>query len=267
MKTNDRLNRRHFLQGLATSAAALSAPLIIPATALGRGSRPAPSRRVNLAMIGCGGMGTYIDMANFITLPDVEIAAVCDVDADHLEEARLIVEKHERDVLGRSQPNVKAYRNFEEVLARDDIDAVAIATPDHWHAGIAIAAAKAGKDIYGEKPLARTIREGQDMIRVVRRQGVVFQMGTQTRSHGPVQDIIDLLHYGVIGNIQRVDDGTERGAATGTGLRSLARTGAVAPLLPHGRSHELSHGAGLLRRHDHRPRRASLRRRAVGNGP
>lgn len=200
----DGIKRRELLKGMAATGLLAGVPWIVPSTALGRGTRPAPSNRITLGVIGCGGMGN-IDLNNFLGLNDVDVLALCDVDDERTAASERVVAEHERTKLGRSTPTVKTYRRFEDVLARPDIDAVLIATPDHWHAGIAIAAAKAGKDIYGEKPLARTIREQQDMIRVVERHGVVFQMGTQTRSHAGVQHIVNLLRAGVIGNIRRVE--------------------------------------------------------------
>lgn len=204
MTSKSRFNRRNFMKSLAMGSAMLAAPAIIPATALGRGTRPAPSGRINLGVIGCGGMG-LINMHNFMGLDDVEILAVCDCDTRRVDTAVQVVSEHEEARHGRTTPVVKGYHEFEELLERPDIDAVLIATPDHWHAGMGIAAAKAGKHIYGEKPLARTIREGRNMVRVVERHNTVFQVGTQSRSYPPIQNIINLLHYGVIGNIQRVE--------------------------------------------------------------
>lgn len=198
------MNRRTFIRNVAVGTAGIAAATVVPATAIGRSSRPAPSGRINLGVIGCGGMG-FINMTNFMGLDDVEIIAVCDCDRSRVKTALDVVGNHERQKHGRTTPVVKGYHKFEEVLERDDIDAVLIATPDHWHAGMGITAAKAGKHIYGEKPLARTIREGRDMVRVVERHNTVFQMGTQTRSNLAVQNVVNLLHYGVIGNIQRVE--------------------------------------------------------------
>ncbi len=204
MDKKSSLSRRSFLKRGGLLTAGLAAPLFVPATALGRASRPSAGNRVNLAIIGCGMMGT-IDLRNFLGISAVEVVAVCDPDENHRKSAREIVETHQREVLGRSQTSCEDYLKFEDVLDRSDVDAVLIATPDHWHAGIAIAAAKAGKDIYGEKPLARTIVEGRNIVRAVERYGRVFQMGSQTRSHAPVQRIINLLRKGVIGNIERVE--------------------------------------------------------------
>lgn len=197
-----RFGRRRFLKTLGAGLGA--APLILPASALGRGSRPAPSNRVGLALIGCGGMGGA-DLMNMLPLPDVDIVAVCDVDRRRREQTRDLVVRRQETQLGLTRPGCDTCNEFERVLERPDVDAVIVATPDHWHAGIAIAAAKAGKDIYGEKPLARTIPEGRDIVRAVRRYGRVFQMGTQTRSHAPVQHAVDLLRNGAIGNIERVE--------------------------------------------------------------
>ena len=195
------LARRHFLKAIGLG---IAAPLVLPATVLGRGPRPAPSNRVAIGLVGCGGMG-FTDLRNMMALPGVEVRAVCDVDKAHRDDIAAHVMREQATKLDYQAPDCAACNEFERVLERDDIDAVIIATPDHWHAGIAIAAAKAGKDIYGEKPLARTIVEGRDMIRVVRRHGRVFQMGTQTRSSTAVQRIVDLVRNGAIGNIERVE--------------------------------------------------------------
>lgn len=203
-QSRKKLGRRQFLKRAAGIAGAAALPMILPSRVLGRTGQPAPSERINLALIGCGGMG-LTDMNNLISLPDTEFVAVCDVDKEHQGWGLSTAHNHERNVLGREKPTCVAYNDFEEVLAREDVDAVVIATPDHWHAGIAIAAAKAGKDIYGEKPLARTITEGRNMVNTIHRYGRIFQMGTQTRSHQPAQHIVNLLRNGAIGKIRKVE--------------------------------------------------------------
>lgn len=195
------MGRRGFLKALAAGAAA---PLFIPASALGRDGRPAPSERVALALIGCGGMG-LINIRNFLPLPGVEVVAVCDADRVHRERMAAFIRQQQTQELGYEQARCDEYHAFEEMLERADIDAVVNATPDHWHAGITIAAAKAGKHIYGEKPLARTIAEGRSMVDIVRRHGVVFQTGTQSRSNGTIQRVIELVRNGAVGNLQRIE--------------------------------------------------------------
>ena len=149
------MKRRQFLQrAAATTAGAVGAPLFLPSTVLGRGSRFAPGERIALGVIGAGAMGN-IDLGNFLPQPDCQVVAICDVDRDRRETtaANVAARYAARDGVAKHE-GIATYNDFREVLARDDIDAVLIATPDHWHAPIAIAAAKAGKDIYCEKPLA-----------------------------------------------------------------------------------------------------------------
>jgi hypothetical protein len=184
-----RASRRRFLQ----TAAAL--PMIIPATALGQG-RPAPSERIVMATIGTGGQGTG-DMGGFMGHPEVQMVAVCDVVPEHRDRAQQKV----NDKYGNK--DCKAYSDFREVLARPDIDAVLIGTPDHWHAIITIEACRHGKDIYCEKPESLTVREGRAMVEAVRRYGRVFSGGSQ-RVLGDYGDWPRLIWGGGIGTVKEV---------------------------------------------------------------
>src|SRR5262245_55044893 len=145
-------SRRDFLK--ATGAA--TAPLLLPALASGQGGRPAPSERITMATIGCGGQGTG-DMSGFMGDPGVQMGAVCDPVPSHRERAKKVVDDRYRN------KDCRAYNDFRDVLARNDIDAVLIGTPDHWHAIITIEACKAGKDVFCEKPESLTVREGRAM--------------------------------------------------------------------------------------------------------
>jgi predicted dehydrogenase len=194
-------SRRDFVRTTGTGALGVAAHWLIPSRALGLGGAVAPSNRITLGVIGTGTMGG-IDIANFLGLDDVEIVALCDVDRGHIQATRkLIFDYYGR--VGRTG-HIDDYRDFRELLARPDIDAVLIATPDHWHATIAVAAAKAGKDVYGEKPLALTIAEGREMVQAMERFGRVFQVGTQARSSAVVQRAVELVRNGRIGEIERV---------------------------------------------------------------
>jgi len=165
-----RLTRREVLKKAArTAGVAAVAPYIVPASALGRGALP-PSERTTVGVIGCGGMGRGHVM-NFKAVPEAHVAAVCDVDPARIQRLR-----REQGYGG------PAYTDFREMLAREDLDAVSIATPHHSHAWITIACAKAGKDIYCEKPLTHTIAEGRAVVDAVKRYGRVFQVGTQRRT-------------------------------------------------------------------------------------
>src|SRR5690606_35885121 len=159
------LNRRDFLRYSVLTTLGLQ---FLPYTGL----RAAPSDRVRIAHIGLGGMGLS-HMNWFANLPEAEIVALCDVDTNRTSEALLALKK--------IHPDTKAelFQDFRKVLERSDIDAVTIATPDHWHAQIAILAFQAGKDVYGEKPLSYSLREGQLMLKAQQESGKIFQLGTQ----------------------------------------------------------------------------------------
>ncbi|MHC4619315.1 MAG: Gfo/Idh/MocA family protein [Planctomycetota bacterium] len=187
------LNRRQFLKR-AAGTAALS--YFVPASALGKSGSVAPSSRITIGCIGTGGRGRF-NMRAFIAEPDVQVLAVCDVDAPHREKAR--------KTAGLS-PN-SSYNDFRDLLARTDIDAVIISTPDHWHVPIAIAAAKAGKDIFCEKPLSLTIAEGRALCSAVSSSARVFQTGSQQRSDGLFRFACELVRTGRLGNLKIIKVG------------------------------------------------------------
>ncbi|MBN1417914.1 MAG: Gfo/Idh/MocA family oxidoreductase [Planctomycetes bacterium] len=197
-----RLTRRRFLRNAAGSAgAALAWPAIVPAVALGRNGRTAPSDRIVLGAIGLGfGWPMGLDHE------DVRFAAVCDVLEERRTRAKEIIDSR------YGSQDCAAYRDFRELLARRDIDAVYIATPDHWHALIAIAAARAGKDIYCQKPLTHTVAEGRAVCEAVRRYGVVFQHGTQQRSDPIFRRGEGLVRNGRIGRLHTIRLGVPSGA-------------------------------------------------------
>ncbi|MBL8798318.1 MAG: Gfo/Idh/MocA family oxidoreductase [Planctomycetia bacterium] len=187
-----RPNRRRFLQ----AAGAASLPLVLPGVSVGQGGRPAPSERIVMATIGTGGQGTG-DMSGFMGFGDVQMVAVCDVVPEHRERARQRV----NDKYGNQ--DCKAYSDFREVLARKDIDAVLIGTPDHWHAIMTIEACRHGKDVYCEKPESLTVREGRAMVDAVRRYGRVFSGGSQ-RVLGDYGDWPRQIWGGALGQIKEV---------------------------------------------------------------
>jgi len=194
-------SRRGFLRRAAVLGAA---PYIIPGSALGLNGAVAPSNRIALGFIGTGGKGTN-GLNNFLRCPEAQPVAVCDVDGVAREAAR------ERTGL----PAEAAYVDFRDLLARDDVDGVLIATPDHWHALMAIAAARAGKHIYCEKPLSNTIEEGRAVVEAVKRAGVVFQHGTQLRSFGNIRHVCELVRNGRIGTLRSITIGSPPGLAVG----------------------------------------------------
>ncbi len=201
MDRNGKMSRRRFLGTMATAAVA---PLIVPGSALGLSGTVAPSNRIAMGFIGCGGRMQDV-LRMFLPEPDEQPVAVCDVFAPNREAAR------EQLKLGPGD----SYNDFRELLARRDVDAVAIATPDHWHVPISIAAMEAGKDVYCEKPLSNTISEGRALVDATERQGAVFQHGTQLHSLAAVRRACELVRNGRIGNLQRIVIGSPPGMATG----------------------------------------------------
>jgi predicted dehydrogenase len=195
------LSRRRFL-GL--TGAALALPTIIPSSALGRADRPAPSARITLASVGCGGMGNG-NTDSFLGLKDCQVVAACDVDQQHLEALVRKVNDHYKDT------GCKGYHDYRELLGRRDIDAVMLALPDHWHALAAVEAARQGKDIYGEKPLARTIGEQQAIVRAVQANRRIWQTGSWQRSVGTFHKAAEIVRNGLIGKITRVEVGLPAG--------------------------------------------------------
>jgi hypothetical protein len=174
--TESRVTRRGFLKGLAATAAA---PYIIQASALGADGRPAPSERITMGFVGVGGQGSG-DMGGFMGNPEVQNVAVCDVDSRARERAKTGVEgRYAQQKAAGTYKGCEAYKDFRELCARADIDAVFCATPDHWHALVTCEAMKNGKDVYCEKPESLTIRQGRVMVETARRYGRVFSGGSQ----------------------------------------------------------------------------------------
>ncbi len=182
--------RRAFVQG---AAAAIAAPCVIPASALGADDRPAPSERIVMAGIGMGGRGRG-DLNAFLGSQEVQVVAVCDVREGSRKGAKSQVDKR------YSNQDCTTHNDFREVIARDDIDAVLIGTPDHWHALIAIAACKSGKDVFCEKPLSLTIKEGRAMVEAARRYGRVCSSGSQ-RVLGDYGNLARKVQKGELGQI------------------------------------------------------------------
>jgi len=188
MNMDRRVSRRQVLGG----AAALALPYVVPSAVL---SGNAPSKRITMGAIGLGNQGLH-NLRSFLTFDDVRVLAVCDVDAGHLERAKETVDS------AYGNKDCAAYHDFREVLARGDLDTVLIATPDHWHAILAIEAAKAGKDIYCEKPISLTVAEGRAVVETMRRYNTVYQSGTQRRSIACFRFAVDMARTGVLGELQ-----------------------------------------------------------------
>jgi predicted dehydrogenase len=187
--------RRDFLKGIAAGAAL--GPAFIPGRALGRDGVVAPSDRITVACIGTGWQGGN-NVDSFLEEPGAQVVAACDIDADHLETARQAINKK------YGNQDCKTYHEFEEVLARKDIDALMLAVPDHWHGVLSTAAVAAGKDIYGEKPLAQNFAEGRAICEAVERYQRVWQTGSWQRSRDDFRRACELVINGRIGKISRV---------------------------------------------------------------
>ena len=196
------VSRRGFLR--MAGAAAVGFPYLVSSSALGAAGSTAASERITLGFIGAGKQSKHL-MQSFLSSPGTQVLAACDVDKLKLARGKGIVEDHYKGK-GRSD-ECKDYGDFRELLGRADIDAVVIATPDHWHAITAIESAKAGKDIYCEKPLTQTIREARAMVDAVRRYGRVFQVGSMQRSDWHFRLGCELVLNGYIGELQTVTVG------------------------------------------------------------
>ena len=217
MSRANETTRRKFLirSGPGLGAALIGGPYIIPSLALGKGAKAAPSERITMGFIGLGNMGKHHLFSGpwaflpggYVGTKEVQILAVCDVWRDRREEAQERIHDTYSETFGKGNyKSCEVYNDFRDLLARDDIDAVLIATPIHWHATMAIMAAKAGKDIYCEKPTAVTIHEGQTMVKAIQKNGCVFQAGTQQRSEfgGKFRTACELVRSGRIGELKSV---------------------------------------------------------------
>jgi predicted dehydrogenase len=198
------ISRRTLLKSIAAGAAA---PYVLAASSLGKeAGQPAPSNRLTMGLVGLGSMGLR-HVNGFVQESDLRILAVCDVDAPRRYAAAEVVNK------AYGNTDCAAIHDFRELFARCDIDTVCLAVPDHWHSIVAIQAARAGKHIYGEKPLALTISEGRAMVNEIRRTGCVWETGSWQRSTAHFRRACALVRSGRIGKLQRVLVGIGSGSA------------------------------------------------------
>ena len=192
------LPRRRFLTSTGVAAgSAVAAPYVITSKALGDATTPPASDRIVMGGIGIGNMGKG-DQGAFLGRPDVQYVAVCDVRKQWRDEGK------QRADAKYGTKDCAACVDFRELLARDDVDAVHIATPDHWHAVMTIAACQAGKDVYLQKPETLTLREGPLMIAAARRYGRVVSGGSQ-RVLGDYRGVVDPIWAGEIGDVKSID--------------------------------------------------------------
>lgn len=185
-------SRRRFLR---QAGAAATAAAFVPATALGRDGATAAGERITLGVIGIGPRCTY-DLKAMLGFNDVQCLAIADVQASRREAGKTLVDEH------YGNKDCEVYSDFRELLGRDDVDAVLIATGDRWHGPASIMAAEAGKDVYSEKPCGLTIDVCQQLADTMRRHGRVFQAGTQRRSVPHFQQAVGLVHAGKLGRLQ-----------------------------------------------------------------
>jgi predicted dehydrogenase len=203
-QNDSRLTRRRFLQRTTSIAAVAAFPSIVPTSALGLDNTLAPSNRITLGFIGVGMMGRG-HVRGFMHYDDAQILAVCDVDRWRRDDAKKTVEEGYATLrAGGKYAGCAAYNDLRELLVRDDIDAVVIATGDRWHALATCMAARAGKHVYCEKPMTLTIREARIMVNTVRRYGRIFQTGLQQRSTPEFIKACDLVRRGRIGKVKFV---------------------------------------------------------------
>jgi len=208
MTESSRINRRSFLRkASAAFAGVVGFPYIIQSSALGKNGYIAPSNRITMAAIGCGSMGRG-NMDAFLHIPEVQLVAVCDVDQNHLRDAKNAVDRR------YGSQDCRSYGDYRQLLAKEKVDTAMLALPDHWHAAMAVACIREGIDIYGEKPLALTIREGRAICDAVARYGTIWQTGSWQRSIANFHRGSELVRNGRIGKVHYVEVGLPDGGGS-----------------------------------------------------
>ncbi len=203
--SDQKYNRRKFIKKSTGTIAALTAfPYIIPSKIIGKDKLIAPSDKIRIGCIGLGWQGPW-NMDMFLNESDAVVVAVCDIDKNHLMEGKNQVDTY------YGNNDCATYHNYEEIIARNDIDVLSIAVPDHWHAIIAIAALKAGKDVYGEKPLSHNLMEGRAICDTVKEYNRIWQTGSWQRSQNHFRFACELVRNGRIGKVHTVEVGLPSG--------------------------------------------------------
>ncbi|MCU0914422.1 MAG: Gfo/Idh/MocA family oxidoreductase [Planctomycetes bacterium] len=198
------ISRREFLDRAGQLSATATLPWIIPAAATASQTGTSPSNRITVGLIGHGVMGRG-HLHRLVGDREVQVLAVCDVDRTRCEEARRRVEEtYAARSPGGEYKGCTAYNDYRELLARPDLDAVVIVTPDHWHTLQSIHAVEAGKDVYCEKPISLTVGEGRRLVEAVRRYGRIFQTGTQYRSISTIRRVCEFVRAGGLGKVKSV---------------------------------------------------------------
>jgi predicted dehydrogenase len=199
-----RLNRRRFLKLAGGAGAAVALPTFIPGSALGLAGKPTPSEQIVAAIVGWGMIAPQ-NTDGLMNQPDCRVVASCNIDRNHLQQSVNHINDHYKN------KDCQKYHDYREMFARKDIDVAMIAVPDHWHELIAVEAAKCGKDIYGEKPLAKTIVEQQNIVKAVHRHGRIWQTGSWQRSFSNFHKGAEIVRNGLIGRITHVEVGLPAG--------------------------------------------------------
>ncbi len=188
-------SRRQFLK---RTTAAVALPLIVPGAVLGLNGAVAPSNRLGFGAIGVGNRARAT-LPTFLSFPEIQYVAVCDCRADRLGAAKEMVDHH------YGNPDCATHADFRDLLAREDVDAVSLATGNRWHGLGSIYAARAGKDIYCEKPVTLTIGEGRKLVETCRRFGTIYQAGTQRRSTASYRFAMEMVRQGRVGRVHTVE--------------------------------------------------------------
>ena len=200
------MKRRKFIgKTVLGTAAMVGFPYIVPASVLGK---DAPSNKINIGQIGCGRIARSHDLPETMSHNKANIMAVCDLDSNRTKDAKVLVDKFYKEKIGKSNYNgTEMYDDHRELLLNKDIDAVIISTPDHWHSQPAMEAAIAGKDIYLQKPTSLTLKEGRQLVDVVKSKGTILQVGTQQRAMPQFRIAAELVRNGRIGKLHTVKIG------------------------------------------------------------
>jgi predicted dehydrogenase len=213
MSRRTRSTRREFLKRtVAAGSAAMLVPQVIPGSALGADDSVAPSERVTVGMLGVGRQVIAYNLRLFLQEPDCQVVALCDPDRWRLE----VTNERICSTYGAKRRcgdfgDVARYTDFRDVLARDDVDAVMISTPDHWHVPMAAAAVKAGKDVALEKPITRSIAEGRYLADLVSQHGRIFRVDSEFRSIKTFHRAVELVRNGRIGQLHTIRSGVPHG--------------------------------------------------------
>ena len=175
-------------------------PAILPSSVLGRDGKAPPSGKITMGVVGWGNQGPG-DARSFLGEDDCRIVAICDLDSEHLQRGVSTINTQ------YGNTDCKGYSDYREMIARPDLDAILMAVPDNWHALVATEAANHGLDVYGEKPLARTVAEQQAIVRAVEKNKIIWQTGSWQRSQASFHKAAEIVRNGLIGEVTRVEIG------------------------------------------------------------